>query len=462
MTTDLYLYDSQTRTKKIFCPINRDNIRLYLCGPTVYDDAHIGNARPVIIFDILVRILRYIYPKVTYIRNITDIDDKINLKSARTGKKITEITNIIYQDYIQNMTELNALKPDFEPRATDHVNDMINMCLRLLENKYAYISQGHVLFSVKQFQQYGKLSGIRTKDMRTGVRIDIAPYKKAPEDFILWKPSLHNTPGWNSPWGFGRPGWHIECSAMSTRYLGQDFDIHGGGCDLIFPHHENEIAQSICSNIGSTYARFWLHNGHIMIDGQKMSKSLGNITTINKLLEKWHGEVIRLAIMNTHYHKPLHWTNKILVQAQEMIDYFYNALLNASIIENIMIEPPQCILNALYDNLNTPLAISKIYILVTNLNTAKKHQKAYAKARVLAAAKLLGLLEVDPTRWFQGQGRKIYNQDEVLKIENLIKTRFEAKKNNNFYKADKIRAELQKLNIILEDKESNTIWKYKK
>ncbi|HCK17282.1 MAG TPA: cysteine--tRNA ligase, partial [Thalassospira sp.] len=271
MTKTLRIFDTLTREKQVFKPIDPDHVRLYVCGPTVYDYAHVGNARPVVVFDTLVRVLRHIYPKVTYVRNVTDVDDKINARAKESGEPISEITKRTHQAYLEDMGALNAAKPDIEPRATEHIAEMIAMCESLIEQGFAYAAEGHVLFSVEAFDDYGKLSRRDRKEMIAGARVEVAPYKKDPADFVLWKPSSDDIPGWDSPWGRGRPGWHIECSAMSTRYLGENFDIHGGGSDLVFPHHENELAQSCCANKGSSYAKYWMHNGHLMVEGEKMS-----------------------------------------------------------------------------------------------------------------------------------------------------------------------------------------------
>lgn len=458
MTTKpiLRIFDTLTREKQVFEPIDPKNVRLYVCGPTVYDYAHVGNARPVVVFDTLVRVLRTLYPKVTYVRNVTDVDDKINQRSRDSGEPIYEITKRTHQAYLDDMGALNAVKPDVEPRATEHIKDMIAMCERLIEQGNAYEVDGHVLFSVGTFSDYGKLSRRDRKEMIAGARVEVAPYKKDPADFVLWKPSEDDAPGWESPWGRGRPGWHIECSAMSTRYLGQNFDIHGGGTDLVFPHHENEIAQSCCANHGSSYAKYWMHNGHLMVEGEKMSKSLGNFITVHQLLETWPGEAIRLAMMGTHYHQPINWTEDNLRQAKEALDRFYSALRNVADITPDQNTSAEGVLNALCDDLNTPLAIAQFHELVTALNKAEtESEKAQAKADVLAAAKLLGILQLDPESWFKGDG----DDDEAAEIEGLIVKRADAKKNRDFATADKIRDDLKARGVILEDGKDGTTWK---
>lgn len=456
MTKTLRIFDTLTREKQVFEPIDPDHVRLYVCGPTVYDYAHVGNARPVVVFDTLVRVLRHIYPKVTYVRNVTDVDDKINARAKESGEPISEITKRTHQAYLDDMGALNAAKPDIEPRATEHIAEMIAMCESLIEQGFAYAAEGHVLFSVEKFDDYGKLSRRDRKEMIAGARVEVAPYKKDPADFVLWKPSSDDIPGWDSPWGRGRPGWHIECSAMSTRYLGENFDIHGGGSDLVFPHHENELAQSCCANKGSSYAKYWMHNGHLMVEGEKMSKSLGNFVTVHDLLENWPGEAIRLAMMGTHYHQPINWTEDNLRQAKEALDRFYTALRQSSDVTPENMPVPRAVLDALCDDLNTPLAIAEFHNLVTRFNKAEtKFERAEAKGEILAAAKLLGILEGDPEAWFTGSA----DADEAAEIDGLIAQRADAKKNKDFATADKIRDDLLARGIILEDFKEGTSWK---
>ncbi|PKR55875.1 cysteine--tRNA ligase [Thalassospira marina] len=455
-SAELRIYDSMSRQKQRFEPIDPAHVRLYVCGPTVYDYAHVGNARPVVVFDTLVRLLRHVYPRVTYVRNVTDVDDKINQRARESGEPISVITARTHQAYLDDMGALNAHKPDIEPRATDHIDDMIAMCEKLIAQGFAYAAEGHVLFSVSKYDEYGKLSRRNRDEMIAGARVEVAPYKQDPADFVLWKPSDDETPGWDSPWGRGRPGWHIECSAMSTRYLGQEFDIHGGGIDLVFPHHENEIAQSCCANHGSSYAKYWMHNGHLMVEGEKMSKSLGNFVTVHELLESWPGEAIRLAMMGTHYHQPINWTAENLRQAKEALDRFYTALRQTAGIAPVDTGVPAGVLNALCDDLNTPLAIAEFHELVTRLNKAGTDgEKAEAKGRVLAAARLLGILEQDVDGWFTGGG----DDGEAAEIEALIVKRADAKKNRDFVLADTIRDDLKARGIVLEDSKDGTTWK---
>ncbi|MFH1804909.1 MAG: cysteine--tRNA ligase [Pseudomonadota bacterium] len=454
----LRIYDSLTRQKQVFEPLDPDHVRLYVCGPTVYDYAHVGNARPVVVFDTLVRVLRHLFPRVTYVRNVTDVDDKINARAKESGEPISVITARTHQAYLDDMGALNAAKPDVEPRATEHIAEMIAMCESLIAQGFAYEAEGHVLFSVASYGDYGKLSRRNRDEMIAGARVEIAPYKKDPADFVLWKPSEDDIPGWDSPWGRGRPGWHIECSAMSTRYLGENFDIHGGGSDLVFPHHENEIAQSCCANAGSSYAKYWMHNGHLMVEGEKMSKSLGNFVTVHELLEKWPGEAIRLAMLGTHYHQPINWTEDNLKQAKETLDRFYSALRQTIHCKPRDMAVPGGVLGALCDDLNTPLAIAELHELVTQLNkTDPGHTHALAKARakVMAAAGLLGLLQQDPDAWFTGDA----DEDEAAEIDALIARRVEAKKNRDFAMADKIRDDLKERGIVLEDGKNGTSWK---
>ncbi|MEQ8391435.1 MAG: cysteine--tRNA ligase [Thalassospira sp.] len=456
MNKTLRIFDTLTREKQVFEPINSDDVRLYVCGPTVYDYAHVGNARPVVVFDTLVRVLRHIYPKVTYVRNVTDVDDKINARAKESGEPISEITKRTHQAYLDDMGALNAIKPDIEPRATDHIPEMIAMCESLIEQGFAYAAEGHVLFAVEKFDEYGKLSRRDRKEMIAGARVEVAPYKKDPADFVLWKPAEDDMPGWDSPWGRGRPGWHIECSAMSTRYLGENFDIHGGGSDLVFPHHENELAQSCCANQGSSYAKYWMHNGHLMVEGEKMSKSLGNFVTVHDLLENWSGEAIRLAMLGTHYHQPINWTEDNLRQAKESLDRFYTALRQSADVIPENVPAPRAVLEALCDDLNTPLAIAEFHNLVTRLNKSeKKYERAEAKGEILAAAKLLGILEADPEAWFTGSA----DEDEAAEIDDLITQRADAKKNKDFATADKIRNDLLARGILLEDFKEGTSWK---
>ena len=431
----LTVFNTLTRRKEPFVPLDASHIRMYVCGPTVYDRAHIGNARPIIVFDTLYRLLKHLYPKVTYVRNITDVDDKIIKKSQESGEPIDVITQKTSRFFHEDIAELNALPPDIEPRATQHIPEMIDLVKRLVDNGYAYEAQGHVLFSVSKMKNYGALSGRSMDEMIAGARVEVAPYKKEPADFILWKPSDTTQPGWDSPWGFGRPGWHLECSAMSSKYLGETFDIHGGGQDLIFPHHENEIAQSCCAFGHDFYAKYWLHNGHLMVNGEKMSKSLGNFFTIREILDQVPGEAFRLYTLGTHYHQPLNWLPDGLKQAKQVMDRFYTALRNTPEVDLTGVEPDEEIVSALEDDLNTPKAIAGLHALATALNKAESEQeKAAAKAKLLASAHLLGLLYQDAEEWFRSGSATADGLSES-DIEALIQKRADARKNRQLRSA---------------------------
>ena len=451
------LYNTLHRRKEEFTPIDTSNVRMYVCGPTVYDRAHLGNAKTPVAFDVLYRLLRYVYgpEHVTYVSNITDVDDKILNKHKETGKSIREITEETYRWYIDDMAKLNVLAPNYRPRATEYINEMIELVKLLLQNGHAYEAEGHVLFDVDSMPGYGYLSGRSMKEMLAGARIEVADYKKNPADFILWKPSSPDQPGWNSPWGYGRPGWHLECSAMSSKLLGNTFDIHGGGSDLIFPHHENECAQSLCAHPGEKFAKYWVHSGMLMVDGVKMSKSLGNFYLIDEVLEKAPAEALRLLFLSTHYHQPFNFTFEGLNQAKATLDKFYNALLRVKDAETVKAEPDERVIAALADDMNTPLALSYLHELVNNLNKASTaEEQKEAKAKLLASADLLGILWQDPEIWFKGG-----NDDEAAMIEAKIAERAAAKKARDYALADKIREELKAQGIILEDTPQGTTWK---
>ncbi|MGE5514568.1 MAG: cysteine--tRNA ligase [Bacteroidota bacterium] len=455
----LALYNTLTRRKEAFQPLNPDHVGMYVCGPTVYDRAHIGNARPVIVFDVLYRLLTRLYPKVTYVRNITDVDDKINQRAKDSGEPIAAITARTTQMFHADIGELNALPPTIEPRATAHIAQMLDMIARLIAKGHAYEAEGHVLFSVPSMSDYGKLSGRSMDEMIAGARVEVAPYKKNPADFVLWKPSTPDLPGWDSPWGRGRPGWHIECSAMSGQYLGTTFDIHGGGQDLVFPHHENEIAQSQCAN-GAPFARYWLHNGYLMVEGEKMSKSLGNFFTVRELLEQAPGEAIRLCMLSTHYHQPFDWTAEGLKQARTTLDRMYTALRNSAEVTAEAAKPPVELLAALEDDLNTPLAIAHLHELATALNKATTAaDKARAKGALLAAGDVLGVLKQDPEAWFRWVPASAAAGLSDADIERLIQARADARKGRDFAEADRIRKELADNGVVLEDGAQGTSWK---
>lgn len=457
---EIYLNNTLTRRKEKFTPIDSSNVRMYVCGPTVYDKAHLGNAKTPVLFDVLYRLLCHVYGKehVTYVSNITDVDDKILNKHKETGKPIREITQETYDWYIEDMKKLNVLDPNYRPRATEYINEMIELVKRLLANGHAYEAAGHVLFSVDSMPNYGYLSGRSMKEMLAGARIEVADYKKNPADFVLWKPSDADQPGWNSPWGYGRPGWHLECSAMSSKLLGNDFDIHGGGSDLIFPHHENECAQSCCAYEGSKFAHYWVHGGMLMVDGVKMSKSLGNFFTVDEILAKVPAEALRLLFLTTHYHQPFNFTMEGLTNAKLTLDKFYNALRNVKEVEVKAVEPDERVVQALADDLNTPLALSYLHEIVNNLNKAQtEEEKICCKSLLLSSASMLGLLFQDAEAWFKGEAKADGLTEEA--IETQIKARAEAKKNKDYALADKIRNELKEQGIVLEDTPQGTTWK---
>jgi cysteinyl-tRNA synthetase len=455
--TTLHLYNTRTRQLEEFTPQDPHHVRLYVCGPTVYDFAHIGNARPVVVFDVLTRLLRLYYPQVTYVRNITDVDDKINAAAVTTGQAIETITAATTAAFHEDMRALNALPPDIEPRATHHITDMIDMIQRLIERGHAYVAADHVLFDVSTFTDYGAFSNRSPEEMIAGARVEVAPYKRHAADFVLWKPSSAELPGWESPWGRGRPGWHIECSAMSYKHLGSEFDIHGGGLDLIFPHHENEIAQSRCALNTPIMAHYWVHNGWVTVDGEKMSKSLGNFITVRQLRETLKGEVIRLALLQTHYRQPLDWSRPSVQQAQITLDKFYNALHHAMALgwqPTLPELPPRPFLEALGDDLNTPNALRILHELVGCIHKSKDpYQTHVAATDLLGCGQLLGLLSHTPTEWFHG------NTADGEQIESLIAERQAARAARNFARADEIRKTLESQGIILEDGPTGTTWK---
>lgn len=450
----LKIYNTYTRQKEDFAPLNPKHIRMYVCGPTVYDFAHIGNARPVVVFDILNRLLRHLYPKVTYVRNITDVDDKINAAAKTSGEPIRTITERTIRAYNEDMAALGALTPDIAPRATEHIDDMVRMIEQLIQNGHAYVVDGHVLFAVKTFKNYGKLSRRNQDELLAGARIEVAPYKKDPGDFVLWKPSDQETPGWDSPWGRGRPGWHIECSAMSEKYLGETFDIHGGGIDLSFPHHENELAQSCCANKTGYFAKYWMHNGHLTVNGEKMSKSLGNFHTVRELLGEFDGESLRYMLMSAHYRQPLDLSKDLIQQCRASLDRLYGALRSIPVADT----PPTIddkIMAALLDDLNVPLALARLHDLVTQLNkTPDEQEKQHLASLIKASGLMMGILQQNPEVWFQGE-----NNSDATKIESLIARRNQARADRNFPEADRLRQQLLDMGIVLEDSAAGTIWR---
>ena len=456
----LKIYDTLSRAKTEFIPLDPKNVRMYVCGPTVYDHAHIGNARPVVIFDVLSRLLRTLYPKVIYVRNITDVDDKINARAQESGEDIKTITKRTTGIFHQDMLALGALPPDIEPRATDHIKEMITFIKCLISKENAYEKDGHVLFSVPSMPDYGKLSKLDKREIVAGARVEIAPYKRDPQDFILWKPSEDDAPGWGSPWGRGRPGWHIECSAMSLKHLGESFDIHGGGQDLIFPHHENEIAQSKCAHGSETFAKYWMHNGYLLSEGEKMSKSSGNFYTVHDLLEEFPGEVIRMALLKSHYRKPLDFSKAGLHEAKIELDRFYNVLRSHVAISINLPDAPIGIISQLEDDLNTPGAISALHQCLNKLRNSEDSNIPIAKSELLAAGQLLGLLGQDPEDWFKWQPNATAGTGlSDASIGKLIAERVKARENRDFISSDRIRDQLTKNNIILEDSKDGTIWR---
>ena len=456
----LKIYDTLSRVKTDFNPLDPAHVRMYVCGPTVYDYAHIGNARPVVVFDVLSRLLRTLYPKVTYARNITDVDDKINARAQESGEDIGTITKRTTDIFHQDMAELCALPPDVEPRATDHIKEMIAMIEDLIDKGHAYAKDGHVVFSVPSMSEYGKLSKLDKRQIIAGARVEIAPYKRDAQDFVLWKPSADGMPGWESPWGRGRPGWHIECSAMSHKHLGESFDIHGGGLDLIFPHHENEIAQSKCAHGPETFAKYWMHNGYLMSEGEKMSKSLGNFYTVHVLLEEFPGEAIRLALLKSHYRKPMDFTKEGLREAKLELDRFYNILRRHSSVPKSQADIPRSVLSQLKDDLNTPGAISALHQCLGALKNAEEDQILAAKNALLAAGYVLGLLQQDPEDWLKWQPVTATEAGlSDAEIEVLIAERVNARSNKDFAASDRIRDQLTNDGIILEDSSEGTIWR---
>ena len=458
----IVLYNSLTRRKEQLETLHPDRVGMYVCGPTVYNLAHIGNARPAVIFDVLARLLRLFYSDVTYVRNITDVDDKINAASVETGEKIGVITERFTTAYHQDMAALNIAQPDAEPRVTDHIEQIVNMIESLVEREHAYLAEGHVLFDIKSFPEYGELSGRSTDDMIAGARVEIAPYKRDPMDFVLWKPSTPELPGWESPWGRGRPGWHIECSAMSESHLGETIDIHGGGRDLIFPHHENEIAQSICAHGGSPYCRMWVHNGFVTVEGQKMSKSLGNVLLVRDLLDEAPAEAIRLALLSTHYRAALDWTTVRLDEAKRTLVKWYRALELCS-TDSLSDEavPDSEVVCALCDDLNTSVVFARIHQLVGDLGQSSDPvEQAKLKHTIVASADVLGLLQQDPTTALAALTASSLKRNDIdaVWIEQRIEDRRLARLNKDFEQADNIRDELSAGGIRIEDSADGTTW----
>lgn len=446
----LKIYNTFRREKEEFIPLNKDSVGMYVCGPTVYDEPHIGNARPLIIFDLVFRILikNFGKNKVNYIRNITDIDDKIIQRASELKIDINELTKNVTDIFFDDCKYLNCLTPNHQPKATENISGMIQMVENLIAKKIAYIKNGNVYFNVNKFEDYGKLSNKNTKELISGSRVEVSEFKNNPLDFVLWKPSKDKEPSWDSPWGKGRPGWHIECSAMAQKYLGEEFDLHCGGLDLIFPHHENEIAQSICANGTNILAKYWMHNGYLTVDGKKMSKSEGNFVTINNLKKNFNGQIVRLSILGTHYRQPLDWNLKILETNKKILENWYSFYSPEK--EEISEE----LFNILLDDLNTPKFITSIHSLYNRAKTGD----ATAKKDLNSALKFIGLFDQSEEQF--NSLRKKSNLDES-EIENLIKQRNLARKDKDFKKADKIRLDLEKNGILIEDLNDKTHWKYK-
>ena len=456
------IFNTLSGKKEDFHPLDPGHIKIYACGPTVYNFAHIGNARMAVVFDTLVRVLRYKYPKVTYVSNITDIDDRIIDTANEQEVPIKSITEKFTNIYNEDMSQLSVNIPDIQPKATEYISEMIDLIENLILKEHAYEKEGHVLFHVPSYKNYGMLSNRNRDEQIAGSRVEIAPFKKDPADFVLWKPSSDIQPGWDSPWGFGRPGWHTECSAMSEKTLGLPFDIHGGGRDLTFPHHENEIAQSCCStadiNKPNSYANYWMHNGFVTINGEKMSKSLGNIILVKDLSNEYHGEVIRLALLSSHYRQGLDWNEKVIHQAKKLLDKLYKILLDLELEDLVEIQNSDWI-NPLMDDLNTPGFIANINVLIKDYSSSPEKQKGTLKSKLILLGSLMGILQEDPKSWFEiNQSNKDFNKEE---IDNLISERNEAKINKDYAKADMIRDELMNKGIEIMDSSSGTSWKVK-
>jgi cysteinyl-tRNA synthetase len=454
----LAIHDTLSGEKRAFAPRDPSRVTMYVCGPTVYNYAHIGNARPVVVFDLLFRLLRHLYGEaaVVYARNITDVDDRINQAAMDRGVPISVVTDEFTDAYHADMDALGALRPTLEPRATAHIEAMIEMIGRLVRNNCAYAAEGHVLFDTQSFSDYGQLSGRTLEDMIAGARVEVAPYKRHPADFVLWKPSKPGEPVWQSPWGPGRPGWHLECSAMVEKNLGLPIDIHGGGHDLIFPHHENEIAQSRCADHAPVFASYWMHNGFLTMDAEKMSKSLGNVLLVHDLAKQVPGEAIRWALLAAHYRAPLDWTGDLLAQSRKSLDRLYGALRRAADLDVTIGAPPAAVLEALGDDLNTPRAMAELFALAKALETAEDEPaRRQAKAELLAAGRLMGFLQADPDAWFEGGSDEGFK----AKVEALLAARVEARQAKDWATADQIRAELTALNVVVMDGPNGATWR---
>ena len=449
MNKDIYLTNNLSNKKEKFVPIDEKNIGMYVCGPTVYDDPHIGNARPIVIFDILFKILKSKYSSVTYVRNITDVDDKIIKSSNEKKISISDLTQTVIKSFNEDCNYLNCENPTQQPKATEHIDLMIEMISELIKKGFAYENKKHVYFEVKKFDEYGQLSNKKLEELIAGSRIEVSDNKKNSEDFVLWKPSLDNEPSWDSPWGKGRPGWHLECSAMSKKFLGNEFDIHGGGIDLIFPHHENEIAQSRCANDTKVFANYWLHNAFITMSNEKMAKSQGNILKIKDFRDNVSGQVLRLALISAHYKQPLDWNDKLLEDCQNTIDKWYNVYLPSDEHLNDEIAQP------LYDDINTPGYIANLHKLYDKANKGNDEDKKIFNS----ACNFIGLLQETKEEWLNHKKGKIEISEK--EIENKIDLRNKARVDKNYKEADNIRDYLLDKGVLIEDKDGKTIWKFK-
>ncbi len=446
---DIFLTNNLTNKKEQFVPKNKESIGMYVCGPTVYDDPHIGNARPLVIFDILYRLLKNTFSKVTYVRNITDIDDKI-IKSSQEQKISTkELTEKVTLSFFEDCKFLNCENPTHQPKATEHIDLMIEMINQLIKKGFAYVKNNHVYFEVKKFSDYGKLSNKKLEDLIAGSRIEVSDNKKNSEDFVLWKPSIQDEPSWDSPWGKGRPGWHLECSAMSKKFLGNEFDIHGGGIDLIFPHHENEIAQSRCANNSKIFAKYWIHNAFITLSNEKMAKSQGNILKIKDFRNKISGQVLRLALMSAHYKQPLDWNDKLINDCQNTLNKWYRVY--SAEIETI--EVTEEVLKPLYEDLNTPGYIANLHKLYESASKGKD------KELFISACKFVGLFNEDNKKWENYKKNKVSITEE--EINNKIGLRNKARADKDYKEADRIRDELLDKGVLIEDKDGKTLWKFR-
>lgn len=456
MTSTIHLHNTLTRQKEPLRTEQADRVTLYVCGPTVYNYAHIGNARPAVVFDILARVLRHEFNEVVYARNFTDVDDKINAAAIASGSPIADITNRFIDAYHEDMTALGVASPDLEPRVTDHIPDIIDLTKRLIDRGHAYVEQGHVLFHVPSYPAYGQLSGRLPEDMMAGARVEVAPYKRSPLDFVLWKPSTPELPGWDSPWGRGRPGWHVECSAMIGRHLGHTIDIHGGGQDLIFPHHENEIAQGACAN-GTLYCRTWVHNSFVTVDGQKMSKSLGNVLLVRDLLAQAPGEAIRFALLSTHYRRPMDWNAQRLETAVQTLARFYTSLSKVSSLASAAdVAPDNQVLESLKNDLAVTEALARLHVLRSDLDhSATDEMRALNKAKLIKSAGLLGLLQQEPDAALAALAAPSAPAQYPLRhrqyLESLLLARDTARGARDFAKADALRDELLAAGFSIED-----------